>query len=69
MIRVNRHSSELSESRSFDTVGRARHYAAGQVGPRPCIVADSFGTEYAQNDGVVLTVGGCSIRDLFPDAD
>jgi hypothetical protein len=33
----------------------------------PAIVADDWGTEYAVYEGVVLTVGGAHIRDLFPD--
>lgn len=67
-IRVTRHSRELNESRTFGDMRRAQHYAAGQVTPTPEIVADDWGTEYAKHDGVMVTVGGCSIRELFPDA-
>ena len=65
MIRINRHSPEASESRTFSTIARASHYARGQVGPSPEILSDDWGTEYAAHDGVTLTVGGCHIRDLF----
>jgi hypothetical protein len=37
------------------------------VTPTPAIVADDWGTEYAVYEGVVLTVGGAHVRDLFPD--
>jgi len=66
-IRINRHGRELTESRTFASLSRARHYAAGQVTSAPAIVADDWGTEYAVHEGVVLTVGGAHVRDLFPD--
>ncbi len=63
-IRINRHSSEVSESRTFTTIARASHYARGQVGPSPTF--NSRGSaEYAVHDGVTLTVTGCQVRDLF----
>jgi hypothetical protein len=65
-IRITRRSREYTETRTFECIRRASHWAAGQVGPTPTICSDDFGTEYAVNEGVSLTVGGAvSVRDLF----
>lgn len=66
-IRITRRSREYTETRTFECIRRASHWAAGQVGPTPTICSDDFGTEYAVYQGVSLTVGGAaSVRELFP---
>jgi hypothetical protein len=68
LIRIDVQFSEYKESRTFQSLARAQHYAAGQVGRTPAIFSDDFGAEYAAYQDVSLTVQGAAISDLFPCA-